>query len=138
MKKDEMCNWGCDEMHCSVCQLGVDTNNVQGLHAIEMATIKYKVARYKLDRAKNTCLEIEELLEQARKNLCDMLGDYIKAEKEYRKAMREKYSDLDKANFLEWYKNAGAEEIATAMRHNKGQLEYLKRKYIPDGRTVND
>lgn len=96
---------------------------------MEMAKIRYKISRHQLEIARQTVLDIEGLLDMARQNLCEKLGNYSAAEKAYKKAGEEYWSNMEKINFELWYENANTEDIATAMRHNKGQLEYLRKKY---------
>lgn len=44
----------------------------------------------------------------------------------------EEIADIERMNFLAWYRDATVEEIAIARRNNAAKLDELKRKYAKE------
>ena len=70
------CELNCDEQYCDVCQ-----NQELMTYDEKLAQINLIVKRARLDMAKQTCVDIEKLLIQARHNVCVCLGEYERAKR---------------------------------------------------------
>ena len=44
----------------------------------------------------------------------------------------EEIADIEKMNFVAWYRDATVEEIAIARRNNAAKLDELKKKYAAE------
>ena len=68
------CDLNCNEQYCHVCE-----NQTLMTHDEKLDQINLIVKRARLDMAKQTCVDIEKLLIQARHNVCVCLGEYERA-----------------------------------------------------------
>ena len=49
----------------------------------------------------------------------------------------EEIADIEKMNFLAWYRGATVEEMAIARRNNAAKLEELKKKYASEAAIID-